>query len=60
VESARLIGTTDWTRLTAEFEVSEAEEVVVLICELRGAGGEVLFREDSLGLRRIGAEEARR
>jgi len=46
--SAELIGASSWQTLRTEFEVALPEEVVVAICELRAAAGEVYFDKESL------------
>jgi spore coat protein H len=51
--SANLTGTSAWTTLEADFEVSRAEEEVVLVCELRAGAGEVCFKKGSLVLLRL-------
>lgn len=43
-----LLGSSDWKRLSVAFEVTEAEEDVELICELRANDGEAWFRKDSV------------
>jgi hypothetical protein len=48
----RLVKTAGWTAQRFEFQVSEPSREVVLVCELRGAGGEAWFDEESLALRR--------
>jgi hypothetical protein len=39
-----LIGTTDWTELAWEFELSEEPLVIELVAELRGTAGQAWFR----------------
>lgn len=43
-----LKGTSPWINLLCNFEITDALFPVQLICELRGASGEVVFDEDSL------------
>jgi spore coat protein H len=46
--SSPLIGTTGWQTLEADFEVSQPEENILLICELRATTGQVWFDKESL------------
>jgi hypothetical protein len=48
--SAELMGSTGWERLATSFEVSETEEEIVLICELRASAGQAWFDTNSLRL----------
>jgi hypothetical protein len=41
---AGLVGTTDWTELTWEFEVTEEQAEIELVAELRGTEGQAWFR----------------
>ena len=45
-----------WQSMTTEFEVKEPEAQIVLVCELRAAGGEAVFAKDSLVLWRRSCE----
>lgn len=51
--SNKLEGSTGWTPLAHEFEVSEATREVELVAELRATGGQVLFDASSLRLVRL-------
>jgi len=48
--SAELTDTSAWEELKIEFEVRAPEEIVVLMCQLRGAAGEASFDKASLSL----------
>ena len=48
-----LVGDTDWTKLQVEFEVSEREAQIELVCALRAGEGSAWFDEDSLQLVRL-------
>jgi spore coat protein H len=51
-EGTNLVGTTGWQKLTQEFEVTEPEQELELICELRASAGQAWFETESLRLRR--------
>jgi hypothetical protein len=51
--SARLSGDSSWTKLAMDFEVTETEAEVELICELRASGGSAWFDTESLRLVRL-------
>jgi hypothetical protein len=53
VSSRRLQESTDWEELRCRFSIRSAEEPVELVCELRGASGEVWFDLESLRLERL-------
>jgi hypothetical protein len=48
-----LVSDTGWTKLQAEFEVSEREAKIELLCALRASAGDAWFDVDSLQLVRL-------
>jgi hypothetical protein len=53
---AGLVGTTDWTELAWEFEVTEEQPEIELVAELRGTAGQAWFRTPAR-LERVIADE---
>lgn len=51
--SERLTGDRQWKALSCDFEVGEFQRTVELVLELRGVGGKVWFRADSLQLSKL-------
>ncbi len=52
-ESSDVIGDSDWTALSEDFDVTEETREVELVCELRASAGEAWFGIDSLRLAQI-------
>jgi hypothetical protein len=48
-----LVGDSDWTAFSVEFEVGATEAEAELICDLRAGGGEAWFDLGSLQLLRV-------
>jgi hypothetical protein len=48
-----VVGDTDWTQASYEFEVSTEGEERTLVCELKAKGGQAWFEMDSLRLQRL-------
>ena len=49
----QMSGDMPWTKLAVDFELSEPETEVELLCELRASTGEAWFELDSLRLVRV-------